>query len=97
MAFIMDREENYSSFKEKVVQMSSMPRDVVLGAPIVTIVGQEEIRIENYRGIIEYTNTFIRIQTKVGQIKILGSSLQIQYYTNDEMKIIGHFSTLEYS
>ena len=66
-----------------------MPKDVVLGASVVTVIGNGEISIENYRGILEYTGELIRVQTKKGQIQVHGKGLQIEYYLNDEMKITG--------
>lgn len=75
----------------------NMPKDVVLGVPIVTITGQVELCIENYRGIIEYTDVLIRIKTKIGQIKVVGKNLQIEYYTNDEMKVTGRILSVEYN
>ena len=73
-----------------------MPKDVVLGVPIVTLTGQVEVSVENYRGIIEYTDVLIRIKSKSGQIKISGKNLEIEYYTNDEMKITGRVEKVEY-
>ena len=52
--------------------------------------------LKNYRGIIEYTDTLIRVQTRAGQIRIQGKRLRIQYYTNDEMKITGRITSIEY-
>ena len=75
---------------------AKMPKDVMLGVPIVTLTGRFEVNVENYRGIIEYTDTLIRIKSKNGQIKITGKQLQIAYYTNDEMKITGHVDKVEY-
>ncbi len=87
-----DRDE----IKSRLSDATGMPKDVVLGIPIVTIAGREELCIENYRGIIEYTDELIRVQTKAGQIKIIGKKMQIEYYTNDEMKINGRITSLEY-
>ena len=67
-----------------------------MGVPLVRMVGQEELYIENYRGILEYTDTFIRVQTKIGQIHLSGKKLEIIYYTNDEMKVVGHIESLKY-
>ena len=75
--------------REKLASAASMPKDVVLGASVVTILGRNEVSVENYRGIIEYTDTLIRVQTKSGQIRLTGKRLQVEYYTNDEMKITG--------
>ena len=80
-----------------MISAVDLPKDVVLGASVVTILGSNEICIENYRGIIEYTDTLIRIQTKEKQIRIHGKRLQIEYYTNDEMKIKGYVHSIEYS
>ena len=82
--------------REKLASAASMPKDVVLGASVVTMLGRNEVSIENYRGIIEYTDTLIRVQTKSGQIRLTGKRLQIEYYTNDEMKVTGALHTLKF-
>ena len=87
----MDREQ----LAERFAEAASMPRDVVMGASVITITGRNEICIENYRGILEYTDLLIRVQTKSGQIRLSGKNLQIEYYTNDEMKITGRIVQLE--
>ena len=83
--------------KNSMAKAADIPKDVVFGVPIVTVLGQIEICIENYRGIIEYTDLLIRVQTKIGQIKIIGKKLQIEYYTNDEMKVTGRITSIEYN
>ena len=40
--------------KRKAAKASKFPEDVVLGMPNVEILGHSEMRIENYRGLIEY-------------------------------------------
>ena len=53
------REKNSTSgekrFLGQMSDMSGMPKDVTLGAPILTVTGQMELLVENYRGILEYT------------------------------------------
>lgn len=82
------------SWKTKLAETAQIPKDVSMGLPIIRILGQEEIYIENYRGILEYTATCIRIQTKLGQIYLEGKHLEIAYYTNVEMKIEGNLTQL---
>ena len=60
------------------------------------VLGTCEVCIENYRGILEYTENLIRVQTKERLIKLSGKHLQIEYYTNDEMKITGRIEALEF-
>ncbi|WP_461816039.1 sporulation protein YqfC [Faecalimonas sp.] len=85
------------SLKKKMTFATNLPKDVILGVPIITMTGQLEVYVENYKGILEYTDTMIRIRSKIGQIKVIGKNMQIEYYTNDEMKIIGHIKTIEYA
>lgn len=89
-----ERENEY--LKERLVSAANMPKDVVLGASVITVLGACEVCIENYRGIIEYTDTLIRVQTKGKQIRLSGKRLQIDYYTNDEMKITGCICSIEF-
>ncbi len=84
------------NLKSRITDAAGMPKDVILGVPIINITGQSEAYIENYRGILEYTDKLIRIQTKLGRIHVCGRGLQIEYYNNDEMKIMGHITTIEF-
>ena len=84
------------TLKTHITDVSGMPKDVILGVPLVTVVGQNEICVENYRGILEYTDKLIRIQTKLGKIYIVGKGLQVEYYSNDEMKVVGHIEMIEF-
>ena len=86
----MKREAEKEKLRERFAAAANMPKDVVLGASVVTVIGNGEISIENYRGILEYTGELIRVQTKKGQIQVHGKGLQIEYYLNDEMKITGN-------
>ena len=72
------------------------PKRCSNGLPILTITGTNDLCVENYRGMTEYTDQIIRLQSKSGQIKITGKKLEVIYYTNDEMKIHGHIRTIEY-
>lgn len=82
--------------KELVVDSLQLPKDLLLGASIVTLTGNREAWIENYKGIIEYCNDSILLQGKSCQICIQGKKLSIDYYTNEDMKISGHITCVRY-
>lgn len=84
------------TLKTRMADASQVPKDVLLGVPILTLTGQTEANLENHRGILEYTEGIVRIRGKSGQIRISGRDLRIAYYTNDEMKITGHIEKVEY-
>lgn len=85
-----------ASLREKMVTNLELPKDLMLGAAILTVTGRREALIANYKGILEYEDSFIRIQTKNCRIRISGAHLAIDYYTNEEMKITGYIDTIQY-
>lgn len=74
----------------------NLPSDILAGAPIITIIGKNEVSIENYKRIIEYTNNNIEILTNVGRVWFQGKNLKISYFMKDEMKITGRLESIEY-
>lgn len=79
-----------------LVESLELPKDLMYGAVLVTVTGNTEMLVENYRGIIEYTSERIRVQTKNCQVQVQGQQLLIAYYTNDEMKITGNICQIQY-
>ena len=82
--------------KEALTESLRLPRDVMLGASILTLIGDTELLVENYRGILEYTQECILLQGKHTRIRIEGCCLKIVYYTNEDMKISGNIVSLTY-
>ena len=87
---------NLGKIKEGLVESLELPKDLVYGAVLVSITGRQEILIENYRGILEYTQNHISLQTKTCRLVIRGKNLHISYYTNEEMKITGWIDSVLY-
>ena len=85
-----------SDYKELIVESLRLPKDTMLGAAIVTITGNREAFIENYKGILEYTTQTIVLQGKNCKICFEGKQLSIEYYTNEDMKISGMIDTVRY-
>ena len=83
-------------WKKEMTETLELPKDLVYGSVLVSVTGREEIFIENYRGILEYDSSHIRLQTKGCRLVINGSHLHIRYYTNDEMKITGFIEQIVY-
>lgn len=88
--------ENKVSKRELVVESLKLPKDSLLGASIVTVTGNTDVFVENYKGIIEYTDSRILLQGKNCKIEICGQRLRIVYYTNEDMKICGRIDAVRY-
>lgn len=98
---IKKREKREEKERESYLNILSstlnLPSDILTGDPIITIIGRNEISIENYRRIIEYTSKNIKILTNIGSISIQGKNIKISYFGKDEMKIAGRFELIKHN
>lgn len=86
-----------NKLKAELTESFHLPKDLMFGAVIVTATGDREVYVENYKGILEYSDEKIKLQTKDCYLTISGRNLIISYYTNDEMKITGCIQCIRYS
>lgn len=91
-----DRNNGDRKLRSRVADAAEVPKELLLSLPVLTARGCQEIQLENYRGIQEYTQELIRVNVRGGQIRLTGRKLSIDYYTNAEMKITGWISSIEY-
>ena len=82
--------------KEALTESLRLPRDVMLGASILTLIGDTELLVENYRGILLFEENCIRLQGKNCRLQICGRRLNIVYYDRDSMKIYGQIQSMEF-
>ena len=92
----MKKNNNLSQKKEALVESLKLPKDICMGAIKVTMTGNYEVWVENYRGILEYTEEQILLQGKTCQVCFEGTRLSIDYYTNQDMKISGCIGCVRY-
>jgi len=91
-----EKQEVSRSAREHLVESLKLPADVCLGAIRVTLTGNREAWIENYRGLMEYSEKTIVLQGKTCQVCLEGEQLVIVYYTNEDMKICGRITCVRY-
>ena len=72
-----------------------MPKEIYSEEPKVTVTGFEELTIENYKGILEYEDYFIRINTYIGIININGFNLKLEKMTEDDIKVMGRIESID--
>lgn len=79
----------------KVDKILELPEEVYSNIPKIIITGFEELIIENFKGILEYEEFFVRISTHIGVININGYNLNLQNMTNDDIKVTGKIESLD--
>lgn len=79
----------------KIDKLLEIPQEVCSDNPKVTINGFEEIIIENYKGILEYEEFLVRINTYLGIININGYNLSLETMTNDDIRVTGKIESID--
>jgi len=80
----------------KLDRLLEIPKELNSGTPKLTIVGFEEIVLENYKGILEYEENLIRIDTHMGTVIINGFNLVLNQLTTDDIFIRGAIDSIEW-
>ena len=79
----------------RIDRFLELPKEVYSNEPKITINGFEELIIENYKGILEYEEFLVRINTYVGILNVNGYNLNLQTMTNDDIKVTGKIESID--
>ncbi|MBR0276949.1 MAG: YabP/YqfC family sporulation protein [Clostridia bacterium] len=79
---------------ERFAQAVDMPKDVISNCSKLTTYNDNQIIVENYKGIMEYSNDTIRIKTGGKMLCIKGSGLHICAITDTDILIEGIFKNV---
>lgn len=79
----------------KIDELLELPKEVCSNVPKIIITGFDEMIIENFKGILEYEEFFVRINTHVGIVNINGYGLSLENMTDDDIKVKGKIESLD--
>lgn len=80
----------------KLDEILEIPVELSTNNPKITIIGFERVLIENYKGILEYQEYFIRLNTYIGIININGFNLNLEEMTSDDLLITGKIESIDF-
>ena len=73
----------------RIDRLLEIPQEIYSNVPKITITGFNEMIIENFKGILEYEDYYIRINTSLGIINVNGYELRLENMTKDDIKVTG--------
>ena len=79
--------------RQRFTDMMELPKELLLDISRITVLGNEDVFIENYKGITEYEENIIRLNNK---ITIWGEELNIEEITDTEIMVSGKISNIEF-
>lgn len=80
---------------ERLNKILDIPRELDKKQTKVTIISFDEIMIENYKGIMEYEEFYVKINTEIGVININGFNLNLEQMTNDDILVKGVINSID--
>ena len=81
---------------EQVERILELPAGSLSDTVRIELMGNHRAIVDGCRGIVEYSDGLVRIQTGDGMIRFTGSALSISCLTEDSSIIEGVITSLEY-
>ncbi len=81
---------------EKASEALDLPKSMTMQLPRLILTGHRELFIENYRGILEYGDGFIRIATSARNVRVCGGALSIKSIASEEITLEGDISAVSF-
>lgn len=90
------RQNKRKNIMNRLDKVLEMPKEITSNEPKITILGFNQMLIENYKGILEYQEFFIRLNTYIGIININGFNLNLSEMTTDDILITGKIESVDF-
>ena len=81
---------------ENVTEALELPKEIMLNLPLISLIGREEVTIENYKGILEYGEEPVRIGTAAGVLRLTGKGLCLKQLSAECMVVTGKIDNLHF-
>lgn len=82
--------------KRNIADKLDLPADIILNMPQIKITGNNEIVIENHRGIITFNENEVKINSGIGLISIYGNGFEVLFMGGSTITIGGRFTSIVY-
>ena len=84
-----------SGGKNRINKMLEIPQEVYSNVPKIVITAFDEMVVENFKGILEYEDFYVRINTYIGIINVNGFDLKLENMSEDDIKITGKIESFD--
>ena len=81
-------------FRKNVTEALELPKEIMLNLPLISLIGREEVTIENYKGILEYDEEMVRIGTAAGVLRLTGKELCLKQLSAECMVVTGKIENI---
>ena len=75
--------------RERIADNFEVAKEITLDVVKITLIGAREITVENYIGVIEYTDKIVHLSAKPAPVKICGDFLELKTMTKEILFVSG--------
>lgn len=80
--------------RNKIEKLLEIPVEVTTNIPKITLLGFNQLMIENYMGVIEYEEYLVKINSSIGIIIIEGNKMNLNQINENDVLISGVISKI---
>jgi len=80
----------------RVTGALELPKETALNLPVITMTGAEELLIENYRGLVEYTGELVRIYAGAFTVRVEGTGLVLARVAAEFITVCGRITNVAF-
>lgn len=81
--------KQHHGFLERITEKADLLDETLPGHPIIEIVGEHRVIVENHFGVKEYSLERIGIKVKYGVVVICGRCMELTRMTREQLVISG--------
>lgn len=85
----MKKRKLQNRVRERLADTLDVSKEIILDTALIRVIGDKEMTIENYKGIIEYSDKVIRVKTKPEIIKVYGEKLDLSNISDETICVSG--------
>lgn len=80
--------------RNKIEKLLEIPVEVTTNIPKITLIGFNQLMIENYTGVIGYEEHLVKINSSIGIIIIEGNKMNLNQINENDVLISGVLSKI---
>lgn len=84
-----------NSILDRMATAVDLPGEVIPGQPLIEVIGERRVLIENHRGVIRYGEEEICLRVSYGFVKVVGCGLRLLRMTKCQVIICGRINGIE--
>ncbi len=91
----VDSLKNHKPILQQILDKTDLSEESLPGKPVVELLGDCRVLVENHRGITQYDLDRICIRVCYGVVAITGCNLQLRQMTGGKLLIVGMIQGVE--